>query len=253
MRLLLLSSSLLAFPTLAAAQHDYRNLDHGRPIATEDAYPVEQGALEVMAPWSFERQAGESGVLFEPEVMWGLFRNAMVGMGVPVLLGDAGGLAGLRPFAFYNFNTETPSLPAMGIRFGLTVPVGGLGGDELLASATALLTRSFGATRMHLNVGATVGAVPTSPLEDAPSRWHGSLAIDHTLWRASMMLMADVRVARPLYTSRKEWLAGAGIRIQVTPTVVFDVGAARRLAHDGPDLAITAGLTRSFALTGGVE
>lgn len=245
--------ALLAVPGLAAAQHDYRNLDHGRPISTEDAYPVERGALEVMFPWSHEREAGESGLMFEPEFMWGSFRNAMVGLGAPILLGDGGGLAGLRPFAFYNFNTETSSLPAVGLRLDVTVPVGALGGDGVLTSATALFTRSFGTTRLHLNTGATVGEAVDAPLEDAPSRWNASLAVDHTLWRWSMVVMADVQFAKPLMGSRKEWLGGAGIRMQVTPTVVFDIGAARRLAQDGPDLVVTAGLTRSFALTGGVE
>src|SRR5690606_32011202 len=103
----------------------------------------EQGALELMFPWSYEREAGESGLMFEPEFMWGIFRNAMVGMGAPILLGEEGGLAGLRPFVFYNFNTEG-RFPAIALRLDGTTPVGALGGDEVSVSATLIATASFG-------------------------------------------------------------------------------------------------------------
>ena len=41
-------------PAPLPAQIDYRNLDDGRPIATEDAYPVERYAFELLAPYRFE-------------------------------------------------------------------------------------------------------------------------------------------------------------------------------------------------------
>src|SRR5919112_644746 len=43
---------------LATAQTDYRNLDAGRPVVTEDAYPVERYAFELRAPYRFEADAG---------------------------------------------------------------------------------------------------------------------------------------------------------------------------------------------------
>lgn len=248
MRLLLIAA--IALPVTLRAQHDYRNLDHGRPITTEDAYPVERHALEVMFPWSLEREGGESALMFEPEVMWGALLNGMVGLGAPTVVGDGGGLAGLRPFAFYNFNTEG-RLPAFAVRIDGSVPVGSLGGDDPSVSLTGIATLSAGTTRLHLNGGVRVTDGEGGPAEDAPADWKLSVGVDHTLWRRSMVVMADVMRAE--VGGAAEWVAGAGLRMQATPTMVFDIGAHRRLSSNGPDLVVTAGLTRSFALAGGVE
>lgn len=245
----------LAFPiSTAAGQHDYRNLDRGRPIVTEDAYPVEHRALELMAPVSVEREGGQAATMVEPELMFGAVRNGMIGIGAPVVLGEGGGLAGLRPFAFYNFNTEMPGLPALALRVDLTTPGGSLGGEGVLAAFTAIATRSFGVTRAHLNVAAVVGEATDAPHDDAPGRWGISLGVDHALWRHSVTLMADVGVTDPLVGGTPEWTGAAGIRMQLTPTLVFDLGAGRRLGEGGPDLALTAGLTRSLGwFAGSVE
>lgn len=241
--------ALLAIPGPAAAQHDYRNLDRGRPLSTEDAYPVEAGALEVMVPWSFEREAGESSVVFEPEVMWGIFRNAMVGLGAPIRLGDPGGLSGLRPFAFYNFRSEG-WFPAIAVRLDASIPVGALGGTREIGELGLILTKSFGTTRVHFNQTVSIGSA-NGPLVDHPVSEVVSVGVDHTLWRRSVVLLADIQWNNDLDATW--WIAGVGARMQVTPTMVFDVGMQRRLSPAGPDLAITAGFTRAFAVTGGVE
>lgn len=245
---------MLLVPVGASAQHDYRNLDRERPVTIEDAYPVEFRALEFMAPVSVEREGGETATMLEPEIMFGAFLNGMVGLGAPVMVGEDGGLAGLRPFAFHNFNTESPRLPAIALRLDATTPVGALGGEGFLATATAIATRSFGVTRLHVNVAATIGDAADAPLDDAPGRWSAGLAIDHTLWRHSIALMADLQLVEPLGSGNQELIAGAGMRMQVTPTLVFDLGGARRLTDGGPDLVLTAGFTRSLGwLAGGVE
>lgn len=253
MRTPALALLVAALPLTAAnAQHDYRNLDHGRPVVTEDAYPVEQRALEVMLPASYGRTAGAGDWMVEPELMWGAAPNGMLGLGAPIALGDGGGLVGLRPFAFYNFNTEMPALPALALRFDATLPIGALGGEGVLGGITAIATRSFGRIRMHLNAGATLGAAADAPLDDAPARWNVSLGVDHTLWRQSAVLVADVQFAESL-GGGSAWLGGAGVRMQFSPSVVFDAGVARRLSAQGPDLFLTAGFTRSFALGGSHE
>lgn len=253
----LLLLSLVTVPGLVSAQHDYRNLDHGRPIATEDAFPVERGAFEVMFPWSHEREGGENGLMFEPEFMLGLISNGMVGMGAPILLGDGGGLAGLRPFAFYTlFDAVGRSGPALAIRLDGTVPVGTLGGDEVSVSGTAIATASFGATRFHFNTSQLLGGTGGPPLEDTPPSRSWSVGLDYTFWRQSMVVMADVQRQKfECYQcdERAHWIAGLGVRMQATPTTVFDIGMQRRLSALGPDLVVTAGLTRSFSLIGDID
>ena len=45
-------------PGALTAQIDYRNLDDDRPTLTEDAYPIERHAFEVLLPYRFERERG---------------------------------------------------------------------------------------------------------------------------------------------------------------------------------------------------
>jgi len=233
---------LLLLPTVVTAQHDYRNLDRHRPIATEDAYPVEHGALELMFPFAHERAGGEGEWMLEPEMMWGFADRMMAGLGAPIALGEGGGLAALRPFAFATLAREGPRRPALALRLDGTLPVGSLGGEGPTASLTAIATRSFGASRAHVNVAATAARAADAPLDDAPARWRASLGFDHTLWRRSMVVMADVRYEEAL-DGAGAWLAGAGVRMQFSPTMVLDAGVARRLSAGGPDLVLTAGLT----------
>jgi hypothetical protein len=51
----LATAALGAFPAgQLAAQIDYRNLDEGRPLQTEDAYPIERHAFELVIPYEYE-------------------------------------------------------------------------------------------------------------------------------------------------------------------------------------------------------
>jgi hypothetical protein len=173
----------------------------------------------------------------------------MIGVGAPIVLGDDGGLAGLRPFAFYNFNTEG-TVPAVAARLDVTTPVGALGGEQPIGMLTLILTRSLGTTRLHANGGIAIGRA-NGPLEDHPPHASISVGIDHTLWRRSMVVMADVQ--RNSVDDASWWVVAAGMRVQATPTTVLDVGVQRRLSRIGPDLHFTAGFTRAFAVRGGVE
>ena len=113
-----------------------------------------------------------------------------------------------------------------------------------------------GATRLHLNSGGLIGGTGSPPLEDTPPNRSLSFGVDHTFWRQSMVLMADVqRQEFHCYQcdDRAHWIAGLGIRMQATPTTVFDIGMQRRLSALGPDLVVTAGLTRSFSLIGDID
>ena len=43
---------IAAFPAVARAQTDYRNLDDGRPVRTEDAFVVDHHEFEVLTPFT---------------------------------------------------------------------------------------------------------------------------------------------------------------------------------------------------------
>jgi hypothetical protein len=68
-----------------AAQIDYRNLDDHRPVRTEDAYPIERFAFELVAPYEYENgRGGEHLHVVSPELSYGLFRNGQVGLELPL-------------------------------------------------------------------------------------------------------------------------------------------------------------------------
>jgi hypothetical protein len=111
------AGALLVLAPQAHGQIDYRNLDEGRPVATEDAYPIERFAFELLVPYRFESEhSGADFHVIGPEVEFGVLRNTQIG--VKTLLAavrETGetdwGLAGIRVFGLYNFNTESGGIP----------------------------------------------------------------------------------------------------------------------------------------------
>lgn len=248
---------LSVFARVASAQIDYRNLDDGRPVAVEDAYPIERHAFELLVPYSYAREAGGEHVsLFPLEVEYGVFDNTQISLKAPVAGVDAGpgtdtdwGLAGLGAFALYNFNTESRTLPAFAIRGDLSLPVGSLGGDAARVSLEAIATRSWGRSRFHFNALHSFGSEDGLGAVDVLPRWSYGLAVDRTLFRQSILLVGGVTASRAVRDALTEVIAGIGGRYQLSTTLVVDAGVSRRLRADiGPDYAFTFGLSHAFGL-----
>jgi hypothetical protein len=246
----------LAVPTgSAAAQIDYRNLDRERPVATEDAYPVERHAFELLLPFRTERERGGDRLYLLPlEIEYGIADNGHLGLSLPLAAVDAEGadaeygLAGVHAFGLYNFNTEGPALPAVSVAADLALPVGSLAAADARASLSGIVTRSWGLTRLHFNAVRSFGSDEQPGVEFAP-RWRYSLAADRTLFRQSLLLVGEVLTKRPVRGSPVEWNAALGVRYQVSPTLVLDAGVARRLRSSaGPDYDVTIGLSHAFGL-----
>jgi hypothetical protein len=241
----------------ASAQIDYRNLDDDRPVVTEDAYPVERYAFEFLASYRFEAEAGGNQFhITVPEAAYGLARNAQVGLKLPLAAADQGtgtdwGLAGLRAFGLYNFNTESRWLPALSLRADATFPVGSLAGDGSRFAVKAIATRSWGRMRAHLNTSRGFGSEDALSVVEPLPRWNASLAVDRTFFRSSILLIGEVAVSQAVQDTPTAVNAAFGGRWQWTPTLVLDAGVTRRLRSDlGPDIALTIGLSHAFALRG---
>lgn len=255
---------LVAIPRPAAAQIDYRNLDDDRPTVTEDAYPIERYAFEFLAPYRFERTAGGGQIhLTVPEVEYGLARNSQIGLKLPFAtirepVGITGqpatsrsGLAGVTVFGLYNFNTEGPLLPAFALRADVAFGVGALGASGTRVAIKAIATRSWGSTRLHLNVARGFGSAGNLGSVDPLSRWSYGGAIDRTLFRRSLLLLGEIYARQAVAGAPTEANVGVGVRYQWRPTTVFDLGITRRLRTNiGPDVAVTVGLSHAFALPG---
>ncbi|MGE5926518.1 MAG: hypothetical protein ACM357_04135 [Gemmatimonadota bacterium] len=246
----------------AFAQIDYRNLDEGRPARTEDAYPVERYAFELVVPYEYENERGPGrSHLVAPELAYGVAANAMLGVKLPFAALDEGadletdwGFGGPRLFALYNFNTESPALPALSLRADASFPLGNLAGDLVRTGITAIVTRSWGRTRAHLNATLGVGREPEAGealAVHAIPAWAAGAAVDRTFLRRSLIVIGEVTVREAAAESATEVAAGVGARLQLTPSLVLDAGLHRRLTTAaGADIGMTVGLTHAFALAG---
>jgi hypothetical protein len=240
----------------ASAQIDYRNLDDERPVTTEDAYSIERYGFELLAPYHFEAERGGSDFhVVAPELEYGLLPNAQVGVKALLAASDGPtdtdwGLAGIRVFGLYNFNTESGGLPALALRADAAIPAGNLAGDAFGVTLKGIATRSWGRTRGHLNAGLRLGTDDGLGPVEAPPRWFLSAAMDRTFIRHSLLGVAEVLTRRPVEGSPMEVNLSIGMRWQWLPTLVLDAGATRRLGSHGPDVGLTIGLSHAFALRG---
>lgn len=240
-----------------AAQIDYRNLDDERPTVTEDAYPIERYAFELLVPYRFEAEADGSKLHTSVlEVGYGLLPNAQVGLHAPFAVlrigGDTqSGLAGLQPYALYNFNIEGRWLPAISVRGDVGFPVGPLGGEGTRFTVRALATRTWGRSRFHINLARSFGTEEGLSVAEPARRWTYSVAADRTFFRQSVLLVGEIVTARAVKDAPVAVKAGLGARWQWTPTMVLDVGLTRRLRSNiGPNLGVTVGLSYAFAIRG---
>ncbi|HXG44723.1 MAG TPA: transporter [Gemmatimonadales bacterium] len=247
---------LAAVPASLLAQLDYRNLDDDRPTITEDAYPVERYAFEFLLPYSYERdRAGTDLHLVMPELEYGIVRNGQVGVKLPLAArrrsGDTEwGPAGVTAFGLYNLNTESRLLPAFAVRVDGHLPVGSLAGDGARVTFKAIATRSWGRNRVHLNAAWTVGDEERLAAVEPGHRWSYSAALDRTLFRQSLLLLGEIVTRRTAADTPVEVNAGIGVRYQLSPTMVMDLGLSRRIRRStGPDFGVTAGFSRVFGLT----
>ena len=257
----------------AAAQTDYYNTDRGRPVQIEDAYATERYAFELkLAPARVEWMDGGASGDIEPELAYGLLPRTHLEIGVPIVisaderLARRMGMAGLEISLMHNLNTETRTLPALGLRADVLAPVGPLAPDQTYATFTGMLTRTFRAMRIHLNGQITAGADPklavspsrrvSAPLDDPTvnaeglSRWLAGLAIDKAFPLHSVLLTAELFARRLLVDpiDDLEIVAGAGMRVQASPTLALDLGVGRRLdSKRGPWYA-TFGTAYAFSV-----
>jgi hypothetical protein len=245
--------------TSARAQIDYRNLDDGRPVHTEDAYPVERYAFELLLPARLQNfPGGLRTATITPELEYGLMPNGQVGLALPVAVvrspGASGlgelGLGGLRLHGFYNFNTESRSFPALALRADLALPVGALAGDVTRLTVKAIATRSWGLTRAHLNAAWSLGSDDGLAEAGAAARWSGSLAVDRTLFRSSLLMVLEGLAEQEIRGAPTSVIMAGGVRWQRSPTTVVDVGVSRRLTSSGPSFGATVGVSHAFAVPG---
>ena len=261
MRIHIMLLAALAFTAAmsapARAQTDYYNTDRGRPLRTEDAYPVERRAFELQAaPLRVERGAG--GIYHwsvEPEIAYGILPRLQIELGVPLSVVDTAGarragVGGLDVSVLYNLNVET-ALPAFGLGARALLPVGNLAPHGPLVSVVGLMTRTFTWARFHVNSEYTLGDEITAlgAGGEETSRWGAGVAIDRTFPLRALLVGAEFVIEQPLDEAADLLLtAGTGFRYQLTPRWAMDAGMGKRLTGDDRAWYLTVGSAYAFGL-----
>ncbi len=244
---------LTPFPSTAA---DHRNLEEDNPITVEDAFVIAYRSIEQQPVFRYER-GGERGEIFtlEPELKWGLMKNAQVEIAAPFFIGpgERKGSGSIKVEGLYNFNLETALIPATALRFGLEFP-SGEDASGVDSTVRGIVTKGFARGRVHLNGGFTNIGDP-DPRErayiyqvvvgaDHPADF-GLLPIAIGL---DNLVMVDLVVQRAALEGGDPLvLAEAGLRHQVNPWTLLTFGLGLGIAGESPDVQATVGYQYTFA------
>jgi hypothetical protein len=253
---------MLIFPQALASQTDFFNLDDDRPVAVEDAAPVERYEFDLqLAPARVEREAGGPTIWsLAPELAYGLLARTDLSLRLQLAAiasddpaEEVSGVSGLEVILFHQLNRETLGLPALAVSGGLVFPVGGLAGESTHGTVKAIVSRSFRGVRrgmrIHANAAYTLADEDAAGRGPEARRWLAGVAVDRTFVFESLLIIANVFADRPLQQDADTRLiAGAGIRYQLSPRMAIDAGFERRISNQGPDWAFTLGTANAFSL-----
>ena len=241
----------------ARAQADYRNLDPGRPVAIEDAQPIEFRAFEIQfsLPRFTRERGGDWELGFEPEFKVGFARDWQIGVSSELVVAreennTVSTFRDTQLHLLYNFNQESRQWPGFALRPELTIRSGGLGSEHEHGALKAIVSKTLHRNRVHFNGSYTVG--PT----EAPGR--GGELVNRFLYGAAyertfplhfVVLLADVYARKPIDNSPTEVVFEVGTRVQVNPQWVVDAGVSSGVLRDsvGPDFGFTFGVSYSFS------
>lgn len=240
-------------PVAVALDHD--NLDPNRPIAIEDAYVIPKGEIGVEGGVTFnDRKEGKGRFGFQPQIIYGAFENMqlelMTGLVTePTTVTGDDKSGDLSVGVLYNFNTETIDLPAFAVRAELAFPTG-VNSRGVDTELTAVMTRSFGRWRTHVNAGYTFLGSPQG--QERSGTYRVVAAVSYPLGYPTSFrdtIIANVFTRQSdLQGQRNPTGVGLGLRHQVSSRVVFDAGVGTEFSGpaDRSVLFSTMGLSIGF-------
>jgi len=244
-----LLSFALSFGLQTAQAADHFNLEEGLPVEVEDAYPIPYHGRELQGIFRYDRaDDGKNIFLIEPRLEYGFAPNWQGRIAVPFEFGSAveDGIGDVGLEVFYNFNTESLSLPAFAVSVGVDLPTGrdSAGIDPTIKFiATQTLGTGENLDRLHLNL-----SYRYNDQRQANERSHGFGAV---LGYSRRLNSETILVGDLVYEQEKEdgqdaLLAELGIRYQRSPLDVLSIGAGVGLTGNAPDFRLTFGIQRSF-------
>ena len=220
-----------------ASAIDHKNLDEGRPLRLEDAYPIGSGeiAVEVGGGFKLARRGSDQGV-FAVEVLYGALPNFQLGLGstlftAPHEVDDRPKSGDLHLSALYNFNQETISVPAFGLKLGLNAPTG-IDARGFGVEVEGIVTKSIERLSLHFNAGYEFFTGTRDDERDG--RYELALGFSYPLGAphfTRLTLVGDVFAEQAVHRGKSPVVgAELGLRYQLTPRIVWDVGVGTEFA-----------------------
>lgn len=229
----------LLLPAAAAFAVDHTNLDSGRPLRVEDAYPVAAGefALEFGAGFAVERDRADR-IFGTGELLYGALPNLQLGLGgfastQPDDIEEDTKSGDLQLSGLYNFNQETMTLPAIAAKVTLNVPTG-VDSSGLDAEFKAIFTKSIDAVSLHLNLAYEFLSGTSDGERDGRYEMALGASIPIGAPRSTRTtLLADIFLEEGARDGDAETLgAEVGVRFQATSRIVVDAGIGTEFAGD---------------------
>jgi hypothetical protein len=252
---MLVNLALLMAMAPAVYAIDHKNLDEGRPLRLDDAYAIASGelAVEVGAGFALERRGPDRGV-FPLEVLYGAYPNLQLGLGTTLLtdprdIDEQTKSGDLRVSGLYNFNQETLTLPAFGLKLELNLPTG-VDSAGVDVEVKGIVTRSIDRLSLHLNAGYAFLSGTTG--EERDGRYEVTLGASYPVGAPQY---TRTTLVGDLFTEQGDRRGGSnvfgaevGFRHQLTQRVVVDAGIGSELAGpaDRSSLFVTTGVSVGF-------
>ena len=249
-----LSSTRLVAPAHAV---DHDNIDANRPLDFDDAETIayQEKSIEFGASL-VKPKTGKVGVAGEIEYLYGFKRNWHLNIGVdPAFFADDGSSRRLDAGDIsvgvqHNFNRETASAPAFGFRADFNLPTG-RGSRGVDGRLRGIASRKLGAYgRVHLNLDLDVNSRASQ--NESSTRLGAILGylqpLDYpTRFDRTLVAQVGFRENEARGESAVATL-GVGIRQQITPRSVFDVGIKSDVSggQNRDTLQIVAGYSTAF-------
>lgn len=252
-RRLLLGAACAALPFAfadAARAADHNNLEPGIPTQVEDAYPIPYLGREIKGYTRYDRTRDNKDLLLiAPVVEYGFARNWQASISVPYRVGNSQNTTGSgnpEVEVFYNFNTESLSLPAFAVSVHEGFP-GGKGHAGIDSQIKLIATKTLGPgdhlDEVHLNL---VYLNTGRPEEDMRRNRYQAIVGYSRRLQIDNLLVADFVRSQDQFQRQNSNIVEIGLRHQATPQTLYAVGIGAGIGDQSPKLRLTFGFQHSF-------
>jgi hypothetical protein len=244
----LFAAGCIAMPNPALSQTPYSHTAAGRPMRLEDAVSIERRAFDLFFSGAgIAFGGGEEYWAASPGFAWGLLPRTQVDLMVPLTGATSDGRlnAAVDVSVLHALNVESASRPALGIRAAVLVPLANADHVRARPSLKAMVTRTYGWGRLHLNHQYTFGESLTALVPPrVMTRWNTGVAMDRAFPLTGLLVGAEAYASRSIHRGASvRWNAGLGARYQVTTYTTLEAGVTTQLIDD-PTWGFTVGVSR---------